>query len=114
MRNYHIKAYSSQVKMWKKCAKKCGVSVSKWVRLSLNKVAMESVSPMYGETEMKRGVKSDNDEIAESFQFRVTEWERSEWAQCADQTGLTIGEWCRQSLDWVAEFGSVVEYRKVV
>ncbi len=113
MRNYHIKAYSNQIKTWKKCAKKCHLSVSQWVRDALSCVAMGSLYVPFGETEMVRGRKSEDDEIAESFQFRITDWERQEWAQCADQTGLAIGEWCRQSLDWMARSDCVIDLRKV-
>ncbi len=115
MRNYHIKAYTSQVKSWKRCARKLGYnSVSRWVRDTLNSVVMGSVRPKFGETEMKRGVKTRDDEIAESFQFRVTPWERDEWSQCADQEGLNIGEWCRQSLDHGVKIGSEICYKKVI
>lgn len=111
MKNYHIRAYRYQIESWDMCAKIIDIPVSVWVRENLNRVATKVISPNFHETEMKRGRKQSDEEISESFQFRITPWERSEWTQCADSEGLTTGEWCRQSLDHVA--GYISRFKKV-
>ena len=100
MKNYHIKAFEFQIKSWKNLAKKSGIQVSQWCRNCLNSVADGSILVDYTEPKMVRGVKSESDDYAVSFQFRVSGWEIDEWKQCADRSGLSIGEWCRQCLDF--------------
>lgn len=114
MKNYHIKAYSYQIKKWKAYARILGMSTSQLVRETLDSVVMETLRPNFHKAEMVRGCDPDREEIAESFQFRVTTWESAEWTQCADSEGLSVGEWCRQSLDYMVESKSMVDLRKVI
>lgn len=103
MKNYHIKAYSWQVSSWKNRAEQLGMSVSDWVRTTLNSVACDLISPNFIETKMNRGNDPERDEIAESFQFRVESSWVDVWNINADNQGLSIGEWCRQCLDYAVE-----------
>ncbi len=107
MKNYHIKAYEWQIATWEIAAIDAEVSTSQWVRGALDSVANETVHVPFGETEMLRGRLPDREEIARSFQFRVTEWELQEWKQSADAEGLLIGEWCRQALDYCAKSATI-------
>jgi predicted HicB family RNase H-like nuclease len=107
MKNYHIKAYEYQVKSWKKCAKRNGISVSDWARQNLDNVVLGNLRPSFQKAQMVRGRDPEREEIAISFQFRVTDWQVSEWLQCADSEGLSIGEWCRQVLDYSVQISSL-------
>lgn len=108
MKNYHIKAYKSEIENWKESAENSNLNVSAWVRGVLDCIVLGQIKPSYSETQMVRGRDPDREEMAESFQFRATSWEKQEWVQCADREGLTIGEWIRQSLDYGSDCNYVI------
>lgn len=114
LKNYHIKAYSNQTKTWKACGKLLNQSVSEWVREVLDSVVLGNIKPNFEKARMVRGRNPDREEIAESFQFRVTQWQIDEWTQCADSEGLSIGEWCRQCLDYMSKYQFMLDLRKVI
>ena len=78
-----------------------GQTVSDWVRESLAKVCRGDYNVWYHEREMLRGNLGDRDRIAVSLQFRIHDSELVEWIGQAQCQGLEIGEWIRQSLDYV-------------
>ena len=103
MKNYHLKALQSDVEAWSYAAGRNGLTVSQWVRDTLQAVVEGKIRPDFTEEQMVRGRDPNREEIAIDFQFRTEPEAVKYWQTEAGHQGLGVQEWCRQALDYAAE-----------
>ena len=102
MKNYHLKALQSEVDAWSYAAGSIGITVSRWVRETLQATVEGRIKPSFTEQQMVRGSNPNRSEIAIDFQFRTETEAVKYWQTEADHQGLGVQEWCRQTLDYAA------------
>ncbi len=101
-KNHSLPALSGQIEVWKERAADVSMPYGDWARRALIAATQGRLRVKFTDAQLIRG-RTEREEIAEQFQFKVTDEDVTKWQRHAEAEGLARAEWCRQVLDAAAE-----------
>ncbi len=98
-RNYTLTVPNSSFSVWERQAQNSGLTMSAWISEILAQVISGKIRVPFGDPEIPRGRSAD---FRFKLNFSVRRSEVEAWTKFAEKSGLSVAEFIRQSLDFVA------------